>query len=171
MFQRTLLFFALCWATQTAHAQQAFGKLVAGIQMGFDVNQFTDGIKPRFIPAVQIEVPVGRFSFGVGFGNEVYRPYEYYTWTGEIIERIEDEKPVPYYISNLHEFRPAYWTVPVKINYRFHRCYCVFLHAGMSFDFFDDRPKDRITFEGAQLREAPLTEVRREQLFKKSTKS
>ncbi|MBK8923547.1 MAG: hypothetical protein IPM81_18985 [Saprospirales bacterium] len=67
--------------------------------MGFDVNQFTDGIKPRFIPAVQIEVPVGRFSFGVGFGNEVYRPYEYYTWTGEIIERIEDEKPVPYYVS------------------------------------------------------------------------
>ena len=40
----------------------------------------------------------------------------------------------------------------------------------MSFDFLDERPKDEITFQNAELREAPLREVRRDQLFKRSTK-
>ena len=137
---RYLLLLALLPLAQSGQAQKAFGKLVAGLDVNFDVNQFTDGLKPRLIPGVQVEVPIGRFSLGVGFGNEIYRPYEYYTYAGETIERIEDEKPVPYYVSDLHAFRPAYWTIPIKIDYRFHRCYCVFVHAGMTFDFFDDRP-------------------------------
>lgn len=166
-----VLLLTLFAAAQTGHTQKAFGKLVAGLEMGFDVNQFKAGIKPRFIPGVQVEVPIGSFSIGVGLGREIYYPYEYYTWTGETIERIENEKPVPYYVSDLHEFRPAYWTIPVKFDYRFHRCHCVYFHAGMTFDFFSDSPPDRVTFPGAQLREAPLMEVPRELLFKKMTKS
>ena len=171
MLKRYLLLLALLPIALNVPAQKAFGKLVAGIDVGFDVNQFTDGLKPRLIPGFQVEVPVGRFSFGIGFGNEIYREYEYYTYAGQTIERIEDEKPVPYYVSNLHAFRPAYWTIPIKVDYRFHRCHCVFVQAGMSFDFFNDRPKERIAFEGAQLRERPLDEVPREILFKNRTKS
>ena len=171
MLTRLLLLLALCCAFKTAHTQKAFGKLVAGLEMGFDVNQFTDGIKPRFIPAVQVEVPLGPISIGTGLGREIYRDYEYATWTGQTIDHIENEKPVTYYISDIHAFRPAYWTIPIKIDYRFHPCHCVFVHAGMTFDFFSDSPPDKLTFQNAELRESPLTEVRRDQLFKKMTKS
>jgi hypothetical protein len=156
---------------QQAQAQQAFGKLVAGLEVGFDVNQFTEGLKPRLVPSFQLEAPIGPFSIGAGIGTEIYREYEYYTYAGQTIERMEDGKLVPYYVSNLNAFRPAYWTVPVKIDYRFHRCNCVYVQAGMSFHFFNDRPEGSIKFEGAELRERPLDAVPREILFKKNTKS
>ena len=168
---RFLLLLAFCWNLQVTHAQKAFGKLVAGIETGFDVAQFTAGIKPRLIPGVQVEVPIGPISLGVGLGREIYRDYEYYTWTGQTVERIENEKPVVYYLADIHAFRPAYWTLPIKIDYRFHRCHCVYVHAGMTVDFFSSSPPDRITFQNAEVKESPLTEVRRDQLFKKTTKS
>lgn len=168
---RILLALIICLAASSTHAQQAFGKLVAGLEMGFDVAQFSDGIKPRMIPGVQVEVPIGPVSIGAGLSREIYRDYEYYTWTGQTTERIEQEKPVIFYISDIHAFRPAYWSIPVKIDYRFHRCHCVYAHLGMTFDFFSASPPDRITFQGAEVREAPLMEVRRDQLFKKTTKS
>jgi hypothetical protein len=171
MQKHFLLLLALCCAVPATHAQKAFGKLVAGLEMGFDVSQFTAGIKPRIIPGVQLEVPIGRLSIGAGLSREIYREYEYYTWTGQTIERIENEKPVTFYISDIHAFRPAYWSIPLKIDYRFHRCHCVFAHLGMTLDYFSDSPPDRVTFQGAETREAPLTEVRRDQLFKKTTKS
>lgn len=155
----------------TLQAQKAFGKLVAGIEMGFDVNQFTEGIKPRFIPGIQAEVPVGRFSFGAGLGREIYYEYEYYTFTGQTIERIENEKPVTYYLADAHAFRPAYWSVPIKIDYRFHKCYCVYVHAGMTFDFFSDSPPDRVVFRNAEVEYQPYDRLERTQLFKKTTKS
>jgi hypothetical protein len=171
MQKHLLLLLALCCCVTSAQSQKAFGKLVAGLEMGFDVSQFTAGIKPRIIPGVQLEVPIGRLSIGAGLSREIYREYEYYTWTGQTIERIENEKPVTFYISDIHAFRPAYWSIPLKIDYRFHRCHCVFAHLGMTLDYFSDSPPDRVTFQGAETREAPLTEVRRDQLFKKSTKS
>ncbi len=171
MLKRYFLLLALLAPAAAVPAQKAFGKLVAGLEVGFDVNQFTDGLKPRLIPAFQVEVPIGRFSIGAGFGNEIYREYEYYTYAGQTIERIENEKPVPYYVSDLRAFRPSYWTLPLKIDYRFHRCYCVYVQAGVNFEFFNDRPKERIAFQGAELRERPLDEVPRELLFKKMTRS
>lgn len=162
---------ALSLFAPNLEAQKAFGKLVAGIEMGFDVNQFTEGIKPRFIPGIQVEAPVGRFSFGAGLGREIYYEYEYYVYTGQTIERIENEKPVTYYISNAHAFRPAYWSIPLKVDYRFLKCHCVYLHAGMTFDFFSDSPPDRVVFQGAEVEYQPLTEVGRDLLFKKTTKS
>ena len=44
---------------------------IAGVEVGFDVSQFTKGIKPRLIPGIQVEAPVGRFSFGAGLGREI----------------------------------------------------------------------------------------------------
>ncbi len=162
---------ALSLFAPNLEAQKAFGKLVAGIEMGFDVNQFTEGIKPRFIPGIQVEAPVGRFSFGAGLGREIYYEYEYYVYTGQTIERIENEKPVTYYLSDAHAFRPAYWSIPLKVDYRFLKCHCVYLHAGMTFDFFSDSPPDRVVFRGAEVEYQPLTEVGRDLLFKKTTKS
>ncbi|MCS7037084.1 MAG: hypothetical protein RMJ33_09705 [Saprospiraceae bacterium] len=108
---------------------------------------------------------MGRFWAGAGIGREYYRPYQYYTWTGEIVERIEDGRPTPYYIATLRAFRPAYWTIPIRMQYRLHRCQCVYIHGGMYLDFFSDSPPERIVFEGAELRQAPLRQVRRDQLF------
>ncbi len=169
---RYLLAFAvsLCFA-QTGAAQQAFGKLVAGLEVGFDVAQYTAGIKPKLIPGIQVEAPLGRFSFGVGLGREFYNKYEYYTFTGQTTERLENEQPVLYYLADIHAFRPAYWTVPIKIDYRFHRCHCVYVHLGMTFDFFDDRPKEQLVFHNAEVRDRPLESVRRDLLFKTTTKS
>lgn len=162
---------ALCLLSLPSNSQKAFGKLVVGLEMGFDVNQFTEGVKPRFIPGIQAEVPLGRFSFGVGLGREIYREYEYYTFNGQTRERIENEQPVTYYLADAHEFRPAYWSVPIKIDYRFHKCHCVYFHAGMTFDFFNDSPPDRVVFQNAEFRQQPLSEVGRELLFKQKTRS
>ncbi|MCC6459917.1 MAG: hypothetical protein IT260_05585 [Saprospiraceae bacterium] len=171
MLKHIYLLIALCCFATTIQAQKAFGKLVAGLEVGFDVSQFTAGIKPRLIPGLQLEVPLGDFSVGVGLGREIYREYEYYTWTGQTIERIENEKPVTFFLADIHAFRPAYWSIPIKVDYRFHRCHCVFVHAGMTFDFFSSSPPDKITFRNAETRESPLTEVRRDQLFRTTTKS
>lgn len=155
----------------TASAQKDFGMLMLGIEPSFDVAQYTKGLKPGMIPTFVVEGAIDRFSVGVGIGHEFYGEYEYYTWTGEIVNRVEDGNIVPHYVSTLRAFRPAYWTVPIRLQYRVHRCECVYLHAGMSFDFFNDSPAERIAFEGALLRQAPLTEVRRDQLFRQQTKS
>lgn len=165
------LFVVLGSCLWPAQAQKNFGKLVVGLEPGFDVGQYTDGMKPRFVPIVITEVPIGRLSIGIGVGMEMYQEYEYYTWTGEIVDRVENGNIVPHYVSTLRAFRPAYWTVPIRLQYRVHSCQCAFVHAGMTLDFFNDNPPERIAFEGAQLRQAPLTEVRRDQLFRQRTQS
>lgn len=166
-----LCFAALILISPALRAQEAFGKLVAGVEVGFDVSQFTEGIKPRIIPGIQVEAPVGRFSFGTGISREIYYEYEYYVFTGQTVQRIENEQLVTYYLADAHAFRPAYWSIPLKIDYRFHKCHCVYLHAGMTFDFFSDSPPDKVTFQNAELRQQPLSEVGRELLFKQTTKS
>lgn len=162
---------AMSLLSPTVHAQKAFGKLVAGIEMGFDVSQFTKGIKPRFIPGIQVEVPFERFSIGAGIGREIYYEYEYYTFTGQTVERIENEQSVTYYLADSKAFRPAYWSLPIKINYRIFKCHCAYLHAGMTFDFFNDSPPERIVFQNAELRQRPYDHLERTQLFKKNTRS
>ena len=162
---------ALCLLSLFLNAQKTFGKLVVGLEVGFDVGQFTDGLQPRLIPGLQAEAPVGRFSFGAGLGREIYRSYKYYTFTGQTIERIENEKPVTYFLADAHEFRPAYWTIPLKVDYRLLKCHCVYLHAGMTFDFFSNSPPDEIVFRNAELEQQPYDRVERTQLFKSSTRS
>jgi len=169
--RRTCFLFFFLLLAGTAPAQKDFGKLMLGIEPSFDVAQYTKGLKPGMIPTFVVEGAFDRLSLGVGIGHEFYSEYEYYTWTGEIINRIEGGTVVPHYVSTLRAFRPAYWTVPIRLQYRVHRCQCVYVHAGMSLDFFNDSPAERIAFEGAQLREAPLMEVRRDQLFRQQTKS
>lgn len=162
---------ALSLLASNLQAQKGFGKLVGGLEVSFDVQQMTEGIKPRLIPSLQLEIPFGRLAIGAGFGREIYHEYEYYVYAGRTVERIENEKPVLYYVSDARAFRPAYWTLPLKVEYRFHRCQCVFVQAGVSFDFFDSNTPDRLVFHGAELLYQPYNELKHEQLFKKNTRS
>jgi len=152
-------------------AQKDFGKWIVGLEASFDFAQYQAGSIPGLIPTVVTDVSLGRLSIGGGIGREYYRPYEYYTWTGRIVERMEGGRPVPYYVSTLRAFRPAYWSVPIRLQYRLHRCHCVFLHAGIAFDFFSNAPPEQVIFEGAELRQAPLQHIRRDQLFLPRTRS
>lgn len=165
------IFLSTLLALPPAHAQPDFARLVAGLDVGFDVHQFVDGEKPRWIPGVQVEVPLGPLAFGVGFGRETYRSYDYYVFTGSTVDRVENGQTVTYYVSDARSFRPAYWTAPVKVEFRVHKCQCVFVYAGVSFDFFDPNTPDRLLFSGAQLRQRPLSEITHELLFKSNTHS
>ncbi len=162
---------ALGGASKPTRGQPSFGKWAIGLETGFDFAQYQAGTVPGIIPALITDVSVGPLWLGVGIGREYYRPYPYYTWTGEIVQRTEDGRPVPYYVSTLRAFRPAYWTVPVRVQYRLHRCQCVYVHVGAYFDFFSNAPPERILFEGAELRQAPFQQVRRDQLFRERTRS
>lgn len=139
--------------------------------MGFDVSQLTDGFKPRFIPSFQLEIPVGSLAFGAGIGREYYIDYEYALSTGQTVQREEGGATVTYYLANVREFNPAYWTVPLKAEVRFHKCRCVYAQFGMTLDFFDSGTPDRLVFSGAEYREPWPYELRHDDLFKKQTTS
>lgn len=169
--KKLLLFALLLLSFQYAFAQRNFGKLVGGVEMSFDVAQLTDGIKPRFIPTFQLEVPIGSFALGAGIGREYYHYYEYALSTGQTVQREENGATVTYYKANVREFKPAYWTMPLKAEVRIHKCQCVYLQAGMTLDFFDAGTPDRLVFSGAEYREPWPYELRHDDLFKTRTSS
>lgn len=172
--KKILILSLLCgfFCTYTpVHAQKSFGNLIVGLESGFDVAQFSKGIKARMSPALQAEFSLGRFSIGAGFGRKIYGPYEYYSFTGETIEREVNGATQMFYLADLHSFKPAYWTVPIKINYRVHRCDCVYLHAGISFDNVDLRKPDVIKFRGAEFSQPYAVGVERSQLVVPKTKT
>lgn len=169
--KKLLLFAALCSFAQIGIAQRDFGKLVGGLEIGFDVSQLTDGFKPRFIPSFQLEVPIGPLALGAGIGRKYYHYYEYGLNTGQTRQREEGGATVTYYLTNIREFKPAYWTMPLKAEVRIHKCQCVYLQAGMTIDFFDSTTPDRLVFSGAEVREPWPYELRHDDLFKKRTTS
>ena len=166
----TLLAFLLA-TVQSLPAQRDFAKLVGGLEMGFDVSQLTDGYKPRFIPSFQLEVPIETFAFGIGIGRKYYQAYEYGLSTGGTVLRDEGGATVTYYLTDIREFKPAFWTVPLKAEVRFHRCQCVYLQAGMTVDFFDSGTPDRIVFSGAEVKQPWPYKLRHDELIKKRTTS
>ncbi|MFN0036094.1 MAG: hypothetical protein ACKVUS_13605 [Saprospiraceae bacterium] len=162
---------ALCCFAQIGFAQYNFGKLIGGLEMGFDVSQLTDGIKPRFVPSFQLEVPIGSLALGAGIGRKYYREYEYPVFAGQVIQKEQNGVLVTLYKSNIRAFKPAYWTVPIKAEVRVHKCQCVYLQAGMAIDFLDAGTPDRLVFSGAELPFQSYTTFRHDQLFKKRTTS
>ncbi|MFN0215387.1 MAG: hypothetical protein ACKVT2_14110 [Saprospiraceae bacterium] len=167
--KKTSLIIALCCLAQWAFSQRDFGKLIGGLEMSFDVSQLTDGFKPRFIPSFQLEIPIGSLAFGAGIGRKYYQDYEYGVSTGQTVQREESGAIVTYYLTNIREFKPAYWTVPLKAEVRVHRCQCVFLNAGMTIDFFDSGTQDRLVFSGAEVKQPWPYELRHDELIKKRT--
>ena len=146
------------------YAQKSFGHVIIGLESGFDVAQFSKGIKARMSPALQAEVSLGPVSLGVGIGRKLYREYEFYSFTGETVERMVNGATQRYYLADLHSFKPAYWIVPLKINYRVHRCDCVYLHVGITFDNVDLGRPDIIKFRGAEFNQPYAVGVQRSQL-------
>ena len=152
-------------------AQENFGKLIGGFEIGFDVAQLTDGFKPRAIPSFQLEVPIGPLALGAGIGRKYYQYYGYALSTGQTVQREENGAIVTYYLANEREFKPAYWTVPIKAEVRVHRCQCVYVQVGMTLDFLDVSTPDRLVFSGSEYKEPWPYELKHEDLFKKRTTS
>lgn len=169
MRKRSTLFCLLSLLAFGARAQADFGKLVGGLEVGFDVSQLTDGYKPKIIPSIQLEVPIDRFAFGVGFGRKYYGDYEYGINTGQTVQREEGGAVVTYYLTDLRSFKPAYWTLPIKAEVRINRCRCVYLQAGMSIDFLDKSTPDKLVFRNAEERNAWPNELRHEDLIRPYT--
>jgi hypothetical protein len=162
------LFTLFCSST---FAQKSFGNVILGLESGFDVAQFSKGIKARMIPTLQAEVSLGPVSLGIGIGRKLYREYEFYSFTGETTQREVNGALQTYYLADLHAFKPAYWSIPLKINYRVHRCDCVYLHAGITFENVDLGRPDVIKFRGAEFSQPYAVGVERSQLVVPKTKS
>jgi hypothetical protein len=170
--KKWMLLIAVCCAAQGSFAQRNFGKLVGGLEVGFDVRQLTTGNTPRLIPSFQLEMPIaGPLVVGVGIGREYYQGYEYYVFAGQVIQKEQNGVMVTLYKSNIRSFKPAYWTVPLKAEVRVHRCQCVYLQAGMTLDFLDVGTPDRLVFSGAELPQQLYESYRQDELFKKRTTS
>jgi hypothetical protein len=151
-------------------AQQPVGKMVVGLETGFDGAYFNKGVYPRIIPSVQVEYPIGKFSVGVGLGKQLYRDYEFDYYTGQNEELIVNEEAVTRYYLEIKEFSMSYWTVPVKLNFRL-PCNCVYLHGGVAFNFLDDHKPERSIGLAYQDETEPLSGLSREVLVKKRTTS
>jgi hypothetical protein len=169
--KKTTLLLALSLVVQLGISQRDFGKLVGGLEIGFDVSHLTTGETPRFIPSFQLEVPIESLAFGIGIGRKYYQAYDYPVFAGQVIQREENGVLVTRYKSNIRSFDPAYWTIPLKAEVRIHRCQCVYLQAGMSIDILDISTPDRLEFSGAELDFQSYNEFRHDQLFKKRTTS
>jgi hypothetical protein len=167
--KKLITLWVLLGISLSATAQYNFGKLIGGVEMGFDVRQLTTGIIPRFVPSFQLEVPFGSFAIGAGIGREYFRAYEYYVYAGQIIQKEVDGVKVTLYKSNIRSFNPSYWTVPLKAEVRVHRCQCVYVQAGLSLDFLDVGTPDKLVFSGAELPIQLFDSYRQDQLFKKQT--
>ncbi len=165
------LLLTLCLIAQIGFSQRDFGKLVGGLEVGFDVRHLTTGETPKLIPSFQLEMPIESFAFGVGIGRIYYGEYEYPVYAGQVIQREENGVLVTRYKSNIRSFNPAYWTVPLKAEVRIHRCQCVYLQAGMNVNILDSSTPDRLVFSGAELEFQSYNSFTHDQLFKKRTNS
>lgn len=168
-----ILFFSMICFGITA--QKSFGYVVLGLESGFDVAQFSKGLKARMAPSIQAEFSLGPVSLGIGIGRKLYREYEFYSFTGETVEREIGGVTRMYYLADQHAFKPAYWIIPLKINYRVHRCDCVYLHAGITFEQVDLGRPDIIKFKGAEFEPSQyrpyLENLQRAQFLVPKTKS
>ena len=166
----------ICFLVATAFcaklsAQSSFGRVIIGIESAFDVAQFSEGIKAKGSPYLQAEIPLWKFSVGAGFGKKYYPDYEFYTSNGAMTEREVNGAIVRYYLADLHSFRPEYWIVPLKLNFRMHKCDCVYLHAGMIFDIADKSRPDEILYTNAEF-EQPINQgLTSEQLTQNRTRA
>jgi hypothetical protein len=162
---------ALFFFCAYARTQSSFGKFIVGIESGFDVAQFSEGLKAQVSPYLQAEVPFWKFSIGAGFGKKYYPDYEFYTSNGAMTEREVNGAIVRFYLADLHAFKPQYWIVPLKVNFRVHKCDCVWLHAGMIFDIADKSKPDEILYRNAEFDQPVNQGVTSEQLTASRTQS
>jgi hypothetical protein len=165
------LFVAFSLLCSSVYCQKSFGNLIIGVESGFDVAQFSKGIKARMLPSIQAELSLGKISLGAGIGRKWYGDYSYYSFTGVTVEREVNDTFLRFYIADLHTFKPAYWTIPLKINYRLHRCDCVYLHAGITLEQVDLGRPDVVTFRGAEFDQPYAVQVERGQLVVPKTTS
>lgn len=154
---------ALLFALAVA-AQQPFAKMVVGIEAGWNLIQYDNGVRPRLMPGAQVEYPWKKFSFGIGLTHKNYRSLRYETATGETEAGLLGEKKVLFHRVESRTFQPEYWSVPLRVNYRF-PCNCVYLHAAASVDFLATDPAGTIA-QSYVTTQKPTPEFRQEHALK-----
>jgi hypothetical protein len=169
--KRLLISLFLLAVVLVLRAQDPIGKIIVGFETSFDVQHFRDGTTPRFIPGFQMEIPFWKFSVGIGISKKYYRNYEYLFYTGRTEEVLVNEQPTIQYISDIRAFKPDAWAIPIKINYRFVKCNCVYLHAAAIFETLDTRKPEHTVFNDARTTEQPAGFLHRERLFRRHTTS
>jgi hypothetical protein len=153
------------------HAQDPLGKLIVGLETGFEVKQYHDDYIPRIIPGIQVETSFWRFSVGVGLSRKFYHEYQYVFYKGKNKVDLVDGQPVTTYLYDVKGFKPAYWSVPIKLNFRVHRCNCVYIHAATMLEFLDSHKPERTVFVDAQSKDVLPYGVQRKELMHMRTRS
>jgi hypothetical protein len=170
MIRAFLFFIALIVFPGISQSQDPLGRLLIGLEGGFDVQQFHDDEIPRFLPGLQIEAPIWKFALGVGLSRKFFNTYQYVYHVGLTETLIEDGNPVLYYVYDVKGFKPAYWSVPLKLTFRLHSCECVYLYAGTFLDFLDNSSPESVIYTGARSRDVLPYGVVREELMRTRTR-
>lgn len=140
---------ALCFAL-AAHAQQPFAKMVVGLEAGWDLQQYNDGRKAGLTPNVHVEYPFRKFSFGFGLAHKEFEAFVYPRFDGRRYVGFDGKEKAPFYFYENRQVQMNYWSIPLRVSYRFTTCNCVYLHGGVSFDFLDPRLEET-TVDGGTL--------------------
>ena len=99
----------ILWQVENAHAQRKdpIGRLIFGLETGFDFKQYHDDIIPRVMPGIQAEYSFWRFSLGVGLMRKYYHEYQYVYYNGKYKTEIIDDQPVITYYYDVKGFKPC----------------------------------------------------------------
>lgn len=137
-----LLLPVLLIALTQLHAQRPFAKIVVGIEAAYDLQLYDEGRRPKIMPDVHVEFPYRDFSFGFGFGYKKYGKIQYDLLLPETVVFDIGGESKPFYQVEYRQTSPAYFSIPLHVNYRFLPCKCLFLYAGMSLDFKNSETKE-----------------------------
>lgn len=138
-----LICLLILFISSDIQAQEAFAKMVIGLEAGMDLQQFPDGSRSHPMPTLQVEFPFHKFSAGIGITRKVYSKFRYQTFDGNIssIQIADDDITIFHYVDKL--LKPVYWSIPVRLQYRL-PCNCVYIQGAASLDFFDKRSPEKV---------------------------
>lgn len=125
-------------------AQRPYAKLVVGIETAYDLQLYDEGRRPKPIPDVHVEFPYHDFSFGFGFAYKKYGKTYYDTVLPELVTLNFSGEDKQFYQMEYRQVSPAYFSVPLHVNYRFLPCKCLYLYGGMSFDFKNPKVSEKV---------------------------
>jgi hypothetical protein len=136
--KKLFLYLAILFTSTTAFAQEPIGHMVVGLEVGADLT-YLGSNRNAPMPVLQVEYPFGKFSAGIGVGYKRFRnDVTQVDFTGRVEPVIDGLKKSLGYFYEENSLTPAYWTVPLRLQYRL-PCNCVYLHAGVSFDFLNEK--------------------------------
>ncbi|MBK7939099.1 MAG: hypothetical protein IPJ82_19380 [Lewinellaceae bacterium] len=142
---KNILFYAffLILASRLS-AQEPFAKMVIGLEAAMDLGHYSEGVELRRpFPGLHVEYPFKKFSFGAGISRKVYPESRYKTFDRNISSVQVGASEVTVFQYTDKVFRPVYWSIPLRIQYRL-PCNCVYVQGAASLDFFDTGAPEKV---------------------------